>query len=239
MDAGHAESPSWADDPEKMHMFTYGIRKLMDRANVAADTRQMLFAEEETQRFLMTHAAHMERKGGSFTEQQLGAGELAIQMTHALERRKASEASIEREEDTRREEMLDEALRTPIKQFLDMYDQLEGRRRGYYAAAVHIIYQGVLDVFGTLDGFFETSDDMQLHYVAKLKPPHEHMNRYSEDVVFVHKLSRVFVSSVLLLMLEERKVSFDMATFEPSVELRSWIGRLTEIAEEGRAAVES
>lgn len=237
LDVGQTENPSWANDPDKMHAFTYGIRILIDRAGISEETRKTLFTEEGTQKCLLTHAAHMERKGAGFIQQQTGAGELATQMAQALERRKDNGNPIDfagEKEAARKEAELDETLRTPIKEFVEMYDQLESRRRGHYAAAVHIIYGGLIDVFGSLDGFIEASDDLQLRFVAKLKPTDEHTKRHTEDVAFVYKLSRQFVSAVLLLIREERNVFFDEDP-QPSPVLAYGIRRLVEISEEGKA----
>ncbi|TIU09148.1 MAG: hypothetical protein E5W39_03475 [Mesorhizobium sp.] len=91
------------------------------------------------------------------------------------------------------------------------------------------------NVFGSLDRFREASDDLQLRFVAKLKPADEHTKRHTEDVAFVYKLSRQFVSAVLLLMREERNVFPDEAAPQPSPALAYGIRRLVEIAEEGKA----
>lgn len=95
LNEGHAESPSWANNPKKMHAFTYGIRKLLDHTGISVEERKALFAEEGTQEGLMTYAAHMERKGASFIQQQLGAGEFATQMAQAFHRRSASSNPID------------------------------------------------------------------------------------------------------------------------------------------------
>ena len=236
LDAGQIENPSWANDPDKMQAFTYVIRKLIDRASISEETRKTLFAEEATQQSLMTHAAHMEHSGATFIQQQHGAGEFAIQMAQEFERRKSNDNPISFAAETeaaRKKAEVDEALRISIKTFLEMYDQLEEQRRGYYAAAVHILYQGLIDGFGSLDGFMEASDDLQLRFVAKLKTTDEHANRHTEDVAFVYKLSRQFMSSILFLMREERNVYFEKTTLSP--ELTYGIRRLIEIVKEGEA----
>ena len=77
--------PSWATDSDKAELFLRTLAELVPRKGVAESYVAASISNKDTLRVLLVFAGQLERRGSSFTEQQVGTAELMEKMWGRLD----------------------------------------------------------------------------------------------------------------------------------------------------------
>lgn len=96
---GGGQVPSWAGDRSKNEAFVIGIQNLAMGRGVPQQFVQNALSETRTFAALVNHAAEMERKGSSFTDQQVAVSHKLVDMWKSFGTKHAQSAVVSKYQD--------------------------------------------------------------------------------------------------------------------------------------------